>query len=687
MTHETNVRAYKNIPFEYRLKKDGYYDITGTLKGGWSVFNLEFQAFNGLNMSYEQLSGSPMVVKANAGQLPDLTNINGVTGCLKEVGVGPGIYTNYTINGSPIIDIYTGIVSNLSGSNYLSAQDLGLVTPDNNKTWEVVVKFTTGTSIPSNEMNVFCTSGRYSSYILQLRSNNLYAFLSSNGSSWDIANGAIVMSITANTTYKIKIEFTGTEYNWYSYENDNWVLKYTVTSSVSVYAGARYVIGDGFVNGGIVDLSETYMKVNGQIAWTPAVGNGYVAKVSADNFTLFGSPTIDSDKVVSGFSTTSGLRLPETTPSTITDLDIIFKGNLTNVSANSVIFAHASSNQRYVGIRGTGKFAMYIGSWVEGTTALSTNTEYWFRVIKDGNNYKGYLLVDNNYTLDTLPALNDWSQEFSTTTNIFNGYLFDVGYNSYSTGEYFKGSIDLKGCSVNINGSEFWNPFVKKMPVEGLLPSGVTDDGSAQTWNLFYNNGDYRLNTASTMTGYTWVGSVAIPAHSSPTPAPTPTKSYDVIGTLTNDNGVYSGFSDNDYIQLSTDLLVPGNTFVFKFTTGSDLTDFQNILAPDNWFELYVENDNLYAWIESEGGPISCGSVSTETTYWAKVETTSDSVTLSYSTDGVTYTGAVSSHCVKGTIQQFNVGHGIFDYANRNWSGSIDITNSCIKNSSGTVIW
>lgn len=327
MTYETNVRAYKNIPFEYRLKKDGYYDITGSLIGGRGVFNLEFQTYNGLNMSYYQGINFPMTVTAEDGMLPDLTYISGVTGCLKEAG------------------------------------------------------------------------------------------------------------------------------------------------------------------------------------------QQYPAKIQGANYTLIGSPTISSDNVVSDFSATSGLTLPSSLPSTITSLDIIFKGNLTNVSANSVIFAHANTSERYIGIRSTGKFSMYTSSWVEGTTALSTGTEYWFRVVKDGNNYKGYTLVDNSYTLDTLPALSSWTQEFSTSTNIFSGFLFNVGYNYKTTSEYFKGSIDLKGCSVNINGSEFWNPLVIDTTVDGLLPSGVTDDGSAQTWNLFYDNGTYLLNTTSTMTGYTWVGSVAIPAH------------------------------------------------------------------------------------------------------------------------------------------------------------------------------
>ena len=47
----------------------------------------------------------------------------------------------------------------------------------------------------------------------------------------------------------------------------------------------------------------------------------------------------------------------------------------------------------------------------------------------------------------------------------------------------------------------------------GLLPSGVTDDGTEKTWNLFYNNGVFLLDTVATMNGYSWCGTISIPAH------------------------------------------------------------------------------------------------------------------------------------------------------------------------------
>lgn len=514
MTYETNVRAYKNIPFEYRLKKDGYYDITGTLKGGWGAFNLEFQAFNGLNMSYEQLSGSPMVVKASDGQLPDLTHINGVTGCLKEAGSGR-IYSNFVVTGSPTINQTTGVASSFGTGNYLTMPQ---AFPSSYSSMDIIFK---GYVTNFSQHQALLSYGYMAHFDIRSTTEKFTCYL--NNSTW--VDGTNVLS--TGVTYWFRVIYDGTNYKGYTLVDDNytldtlpdisqWRTEWTTTISIP-FANNTFNIGWCSSNSsqywtGNLDLSGCQIKIDNSVWWSPSV-SGYVAKVSADNFALIGSPTISSDNVVSDFSATSGLRLPETTPSTITSLDIIFKGNLTNVSSNSVIFAHASSNERYIGIRNTGKFSIYIGSWIEGTTALSTGIDYWFRVVKDGSNYKGYLLVDNNYTLDTLPALTDWSQEFSTSTNIFNGYIFNVGYNFATTAEYFKGSIDLKGCSVNINGSEFWNPLVINTSVDGLLPSGVTDDGSAQTWNLFYNNGDYRLNTTSTMTGYTWVGSVAIPAH------------------------------------------------------------------------------------------------------------------------------------------------------------------------------
>lgn len=512
MTYETNVRAYKNIPFEYRLKKDGYYDIKGSLKGGLGVFNLEFQTYNGLNMTYEQLSGSPMVVKANAGQLPDLTHISGVTGCLKEVGSGH-IYSNFVVTGSPTINKETGVVSNFGTGNYLTMPQ---AFPSSYSSMDIIFK---GDVTNFNQHQALLSYGYMVHLDIRSTTKKFTCYL--NNATW--VDGTNVLS--TGVTYWFRVIYDGKNYKGYTLVDDNytldtlpdisqWRTEWTTTISAP-FANNTFNIGWCSSNAnqywtGNLDLSGCQIKIDNSVWWSPSVP-GYIAKVSADNFILIGSPTIDSDKVVSNFSNSNYLNVDETIPSSYTSMDIIFKANFTSLTSHNCLLG-TQSGGNWFGTRNTGYFATYSGSWVTGTTVLSTGTDYWFRVINNGTTSTGYLLVDDNYTLDTLPDISQWSQEWTTTNYNIKNQKLRVGYNGTS-GEYCSGSIDLKGCNINIDGNDFWNPLVINTTVDGLLPSGVTDDGSAQTWNLFYNNGDYLLNTTSTMTGYTWVGSVAIPAH------------------------------------------------------------------------------------------------------------------------------------------------------------------------------
>lgn len=352
-----------------------------------------------------------------------------------------------------------------------------------------------------------------------------------------------------------------------------------------------------------------------------------------ENFTVVGNPIIDYDNVASGFDSNNYL---EATLYNIPShgFDLIIHWNLIN--------------NDYCPAFGSLLNGAWWGSFPDGVGMFNGSSDYsdwnqrngkgWYLYRQTDSEFLIYYLQDDSdtYTLSTLPDVSNWTfitSEYDTGILSNGDYRIgvnpDLGYDY----QYFRGHIYLEDMVIRdtSNGTIYWRA------VGTLAPE---------------------------------------------------TKSYDVIGTLTNNNGVYSGFDANNYIQLPTYLLTPGNTFIFKFTTGSDISYFQNILGPDNWFELYVENGSLYAWLESEAHPITCGTVSAETTYWAKVETTSDSVTLSYSTDRVTYTGAVSNHCVvNGATEKFNVGHGIVGFDDRNWDGAIDITNSCIKNSNGNIIW
>lgn len=146
-----------------------------------------------------------------------------------------------------------------------------------------------------------------------------------------------------------------------------------------------------------------------------------------------------------------------------------------------------------------------------------------------------------------------------------------------------------------------------------------------------------------------------------------------------NKDGIVSGFSSSNY--LTTDGLTLNNSveFVFKFTTGTDITSFQNIFASYPLTEMYIENGDLKIWSETTSSAISCGSVLENFTYYGKVVIENGVATLSYSTDGVTYTGDVSISDTENASNYTNIGFGVSGILERYFRGSIDLSESYIK--------
>ena len=146
-----------------------------------------------------------------------------------------------------------------------------------------------------------------------------------------------------------------------------------------------------------------------------------------------------------------------------------------------------------------------------------------------------------------------------------------------------------------------------------------------------------------------------------------------------NKDGIVSGFSSSNY--LTTDGLTLNNSveFVFKFTTGTDITSFQNIFASYPLTEMYIENGDLKIWSETTSSAISCGSVLENFTYYGKVVIENGVATLSYSTDGVTYTGDVSISDTEKASNYTNIGFGVSGILERYFRGSIDLSECEIK--------
>lgn len=104
---------------------------------------------------------------------------------------------------------------------------------------------------------------------------------------------------------------------------------------------------------------------------------------------------------------------------------------------------------------------------------------------------------------------------------------------------------------------------------------------------------------------------------------------YIVIGSLTNNNGVYSGFSSNNYIEVPIELnLSTADSWEIgcKFTTGSNISSNQTIIGAarstsqgnscGTCIDIYNGNLRFYTPLASNNNPVVVeASMSVNTTY------------------------------------------------------------------------
>lgn len=180
------------------------------------------------------------------------------------------LYTNTTQKYSNVNIVGTlsdvgGVLSGFTTTNY--ATIAAPFAPMNN-TWEMIFKIKMASSATTGTM-IGC------GYSWAINRNNML-YLSSNGSSWDIANDAAgITTFQANTTYWFKLIFTGTQYVLYSSTTGTFsgeqVTEVTVSSSTKIHSGNTITLGTwaGGDSAEVeVDLNESYININGSRWWT-----------------------------------------------------------------------------------------------------------------------------------------------------------------------------------------------------------------------------------------------------------------------------------------------------------------------------------------------------------------------------------------------------------------------------------
>lgn len=220
---------------------------------------------------------------------------------------------------------------------------------------------------------------------------------------------------------------------------------------------------------------------------------------SSVNYTLYGTPTVDSNYVASNFSASNRI-LPtmvgfagQTFANLANSYPWEFKTkiNLTTIGVWNAIFGGIagswgidfyvdSSNRLAMNLSSNGTNYNLSGGVdnVHGTTTLSANTDYWLKCGWNGSKYYAELSTDGtNYTTGEL--------SFTSSTPIYSS-SYDT-YLGFRNEAYLHGSISLPDTSFSFNNGQFkWD----------VVGTGKTIISSViKTNNLFDNKWcDYELN-------------------------------------------------------------------------------------------------------------------------------------------------------------------------------------------------
>lgn len=467
------------------------------------------------------------------------------------------------------------------------------------------------------------------------------------------------------------------------------------------------------------------------------INYNYVIKQNVrhyDNFTVIGSPNINNN-IVSGFSVNNRLQLvnmPTYSAGTITSFEFMFKvhtpetftanGRLLNdfnsyddvkleVSSTGIAFNY-----------GTSSAYIYTNS-----TPISTNTDYWIRVIYNN----GTMSLD--YSTDGINYSIAASAEIASNNIQILSSTFDIGaryYGNQDPGCTWAGSIDLSETYIKINNEYYWLPYrdiIEEVTIQipGILDSSVTTDNwqQSQEYKLYQlknqNNTDSLQLTENSITDTTqkykqYINQLTIPARDYKWYYHYNVETgvygnYNVIGSpiVNTTTGVVSGFSATNYLQLS-EAFNPGNNpweMIFRVKTSSDFSDLKNNITGSNTQSNYqaiscgVSKDHLFKLGISVNGSswdpgYAYGTyyVLPETWYYIKIQFTGSHYQLYYSLDGNNYIldiDTISSLPVYQNNTPYLIGLNKWSTDSDSWypwTGSIDLSESYIK-INGNIWW
>jgi hypothetical protein len=184
-----------------------------------------------------------------------------------------------------------------------------------------------------------------------------------------------------------------------------------------------------------------------------------------DKVTVVGSPTITSDGVASGFSTTNYLQIPMPNLAQYNTWEIICKFKMNTVPETGFVFTYASSKANQVvtqsvynknlGIaigNSTGTAWQVVESTAHGTTIIEPNKTYWSKIKFTGTSYDLMLSTDGvNYNLE---------YSYASTQNVSydSSYNFNFGIARNPSVDVLNGNIMMADFTIIGDGKLVYSP-------------------------------------------------------------------------------------------------------------------------------------------------------------------------------------------------------------------------------------
>lgn len=168
---------------------------------------------------------------------------------------------------------------------------------------------------------------------------------------------------------------------------------------------------------------------------------------------------------------------------------------------------------------------------------------------------------------------------------------------------------------------------------------------------------------------------------------------FNVVGTLTNNNGVVSGFSSSNYLQSTTSVFL-GNEFEFYTVFTTDVLTSDNEIVMGGKTNQYINYGHEYGndrhqlqynvgngsswWASGTAQTFGANAIQSNTKYYNRLTFDGSVYKAFLSTDGINWLQDWS-FSKNELVPPFTLLYGVSRAISVPWKGSIDIDNSYLK--------